>query len=199
MLGVVVLLVSMGIAGEEKVPGWEVDVFRLVNDVPGALYPVVWALMQFGTFVSVPVATLAALVFRRWRLAIVIAMSGAGVYYLARVVKDVVVRLRPGVLLEDVHLRGIGTLGLGFPSGHAAVSAALAVAISPYVTRTWRRVVVALAVFVSFARVYVGGHLPLDSVGGAGLGVALASAMHLLVGVPASTPAPRIETASDAA
>jgi undecaprenyl-diphosphatase len=75
------------------------------------------------------------------------------------------------------------------------VSAALAVAISPYVPRVWRRVLVGLAVFVSFARVYVGGHLPLDSVGGAGLGVALASAMHLLVGVPASPVKNSAETA----
>lgn len=189
MVGVIVLLVSMGISSEETIPDWEVDVFRLVNDLPGALYPVVWPLMQFGTFISIPIATVLALAFRRVRLAIAIAVGGVGVYYLAKVVKDVVIRLRPGALLEDVHLRGIGTLGLGFPSGHAAVSAALAVAISPYVSRLWSRVLVALAVFVSFARVYVGGHLPLDSVGGAGLGVALASAMHLLMGVPAS-PAP---------
>jgi membrane-associated phospholipid phosphatase len=196
VVGVIALLVSMGISGEETIPDWEVDVFRLVNDLPGALYPVVWPLMQFGTFISIPIATVIALAFRRVRLAIAIAVSGVGVYYLAKVVKDVVYRLRPGALLEDVHLRGIGTLGLGYPSGHAAVSAALAVAISPYVSRVWRRVLVGLAVFVSVARVYVGGHLPLDSVGGAGLGVALASAMHLLLGVPASPATTSAETAT---
>ena len=42
-----------------------------------------------------------------------------------------------------------------------------------------------LAAFVSFARVHVGAHLPLDVVGGACLGVALGSAANLVLGADA--------------
>lgn len=175
----------MTIASAEKVPGWEIDAFRLVNSFPQALYPLVWPLMQFGTFIAIPALTVVALGFRRWRLAGVMAAGGIGVYYLAKVVKEIVYRLRPGALLTQVHLRGIGAPGLGFPSGHAAVSAALAVAASAYVNRGLHWVSIALAVIVSFARVYVGGHLPIDVIGGAALGVAVSSALHLVLGVPA--------------
>ena len=39
-------------------------------------------------------------------------------------------------------------------------------------------------VLVALARVYVGAHLPLDVVGGAALGVAVAAGVHLALGRP---------------
>jgi membrane-associated phospholipid phosphatase len=39
-------------------------------------------------------------------------------------------------------------------------------------------------VFMAFARVYVGAHLPLDVVSGAAIGAAMPSVLHLLFGVP---------------
>jgi membrane-associated phospholipid phosphatase len=43
----------------------------------------------------------------------------------------------------------------------------------------------ALALTVCLARVHVGAHLPLDVVGGAGLGLAIAGGVRLLLGRPA--------------
>ena len=45
-----------------------------------------------------------------------------------------------------------------------------------------------LATFVSFARVYVGAHLPLDVAGGACLGVAIGSAVNLALGMDGDRP-----------
>ena len=48
---------------------------------------------------------------------------------------------------------------------------------------------IVLAIVVPINRMYVGAHLPLDLVGGAALGVTVASAVNLLIGVPVHAPA----------
>jgi membrane-associated phospholipid phosphatase len=167
----------------EHVGELEERVFRWVNDAPDFLYPPWWALMQYGTFITIPLATVIALLLRRIWLAVELAVAGIGVYLIAKVVKEAVPRGRPGAVLDGARLRAIGSEGLGFPSGHAAVSAALAFVLFAYLPRAWRWAFVALGVIVSVGRLYVGAHLPLDVVGGAALGVATGALVTFVGGV----------------
>jgi membrane-associated phospholipid phosphatase len=166
-----------------RVSEFEERAFRAVNEISGTVYPALWPLMQFGTFIAIPVVVVVALVFRRVRLAVEAGAAGVSAYVLAKVVKGLFPRDRPGALLADVHLRGIGIGGRGYPSGHAAVSAALAYVVWPSLPRPWRWVVAILAAVVSLMRMYVGGHLPLDVLGGAALGVACGAVVTLIGGV----------------
>jgi membrane-associated phospholipid phosphatase len=163
----------------------ERSVFRAVNDLPAAIYPVpAWLFMQLGNFLVVPVTALAALVARRFRMAATIAVAGIGTYVLAKVVKRFVERGRPDDLVPDVNIHGAASHGLGFVSGHVAVISAIAVAVWPYLGRRGRIAVVVLAGIVGLLRVYVGAHLPLDITGGIGLGVACGGLARLLLGAP---------------
>jgi membrane-associated phospholipid phosphatase len=103
-----------------------------------------------------------------------------------KVVKKIVVRGRPSELLDDVRIRGTAALGRGYVSGHAAVVVLLAVLAWPYLGRRGRIGVLIVGSFVCLARVYVGAHLPLDIVGGASLGLAMAGAVRLILGRPAT-------------
>jgi membrane-associated phospholipid phosphatase len=145
----------------------------------------VWAVMQLGNVAVIPIAALAAAIFRRFRLAVEILVGGLLAYWLAKVVKDQVGRGRPGALLEDVVLRDSSPFGLGYVSGHAAVVAMIATVTTPWLPPRWRWVPWVLAGAVCLARVYVGAHMPLDVLGGVALGVALGAAMRLLFGRPA--------------
>jgi undecaprenyl-diphosphatase len=51
------------------------------------------------------------------------------------------------------------------------VAFALAAVLAPSLPRRWRPVAFGLATVVAAARVYAGAHLPLDTIGGAGLGL----------------------------
>lgn len=62
--------------------------FRWVNDGPDFLYPGWWVLMQYGTFITIPLAALISLLLHRIRLAVELAVAGIGVYVFAKVVKE---------------------------------------------------------------------------------------------------------------
>lgn len=70
--------------------------------------------------------------------------------------------------------------GHGYVSGHSAIAAALAVALTVVVPARWRWLPWVLAIFVGIGRMYFGAHLPLDIVGGYGLG-ALCAGVTLAV------------------
>ena len=154
-----------------------------VNGWPDWLAWPLWPVMQFGMVVA-PFAAggLAWYLTRRRQPAAALVGTGFVMWLLAKVVKAVVDRPRPGQLLEEVAYRvDGGPDGLGYVSGHAAVGFVIAAVASPYVGRRWAAVLWALATGAATLRVYVGAHLPLDSIGGAGLGLAAGAAVLLII------------------
>jgi membrane-associated phospholipid phosphatase len=184
------LLVGTGAVAANGVPDLEERVFAWVNDLPGGLEPVLWAPMQLGSlFGPVVVAAGSWLAWRRWRPPVGALLIGVVSWQAAKVVKEGIDRGRPGDVLDEIVRRG-GTPvdGLGYVSGHSAVAFALATVVSPYLRRPWRWAGYGVAGVVSLARIHVGAHFPLDTVGGAALGVTLALLYHLAVGIPDDAP-----------
>jgi membrane-associated phospholipid phosphatase len=179
--GIVVLATSALLARSGEY-GWEATIFQAINGLPANIHPFIWALNQYGTAITIPLAAVAALVFRNWRMAISLAVSGIAVYWLAKVIKGYVARGRPAALLEGVVEREtFASMSLGYPSGHAAVAWAITIIVLAYLGRPWRIAAVALAIIVPLYRIYVAAHLPLDLIGGAALGVTVASAVNLML------------------
>lgn len=192
--GAVVMALSALPASAATVSGAEVGAFRAMNDLPDAPSALVWTPMQLGSIVAVPATALVAAALRRVRLGLALGLGGLLAWLVAKVVKSEVMRGRPGALLEEAVLRDAPAGGLGFVSGHAAVAVALATLAWPYLGSKGRALVAVLAVLVGVLRVYVGAHLPLDIVGGAGLGLVAGGVVRLALGrpaPPASAPEPQ--------
>lgn len=177
---------------EATVPRWEERLFRRINGLPDTVWPVAWLPMQLGSVGgSVLVVSLAGFVTRDRRLTLAALGASQAAWWTGKVVKALASRGRPAALLSDVRLREAAR-GLGYVSGHAAVAFALASVVAPAVPRRWRPPTFATAAVVGACRVYAGAHLPIDVVGGAGLGVLAGTAGRWLLGLGgAGVPAPR--------
>jgi glycosyltransferase 2 family protein len=161
------------VAAQQRVPGWEAWLFERVNDLPGVLWPILWGPMQLGSLAGgLAVVAVTQVLGRDVRLTGAALVGCLTAWWAAKGVKSLASRARPGALLADVHLREHAG-GLGYVSGHSAIAFALAAVLGPSVPRRWQPVVAAVATAVALARVYAGAHLPLDVIGGAGLGLLL--------------------------
>jgi len=121
-----------------------------------------------------------AALWRRWAVfgltVVAVALADAS----ATGLKAAFERERPPLrYTEPAPLVGVPDSG-SFPSGHAATSFAGA-AILSFAFPRLAPIMLVLAAAVAFSRIYVGVHYPLDIVGGAVLGVAVAVGLKFVV------------------
>jgi undecaprenyl-diphosphatase len=149
--------------------------------------------MQLGTLGAAPVAAGAAWLAGDRQLAARLLAGGAGTWALSKLVKQMVRRPRPALLLPGTRLRGPDATGLGYLSGHAGVATSLGAAALPHLGPAGGALTLGAIPAVGLARVYVGAHLPLDIAGGAALGLAIDAAVTLVkeMAVPPRTPGKR--------
>ena len=190
--GLAVLVLCMFLVRSGEVGDVEEAVFHAINGLPDFLHGPMWVFQLPGVLVFPLLVAAGALLLRRYRLAAAIALLVPIKLVLEkRVVKVLVERQRPGTSVSDAILRDASPTGLSFPSGHTILGFALAGLLAPYLGRVGRIVVYVAAMLNAVARIYLGAHNPLDVVGGAGLGVAIAGALNLVFGVPVQPSADR--------
>lgn len=171
------------------VGGLERRLFESVNGWPDAVRWPLWVFQTLGVLGMPLVVAVVAAAMRRWRLALALVLLVPLKLLVEKdLLKELVHRERPGTTIPGAVLRDVPSAGLSFPSGHAVIAFGIVVLLAPYLRRRWLLLVVALAVLNSLARVYLGGHSPLDVVGGAAAGAAVGALLNLLVGVPVRPP-----------
>jgi len=186
----VVLAVSLAVfagcalvAADGRVGPAERAAFHAVNGLPDWLYGPMLAFQYLGVLAMPLVVAVGALAVRRWRLAAALVLVVPAKLALERAVKWLVQRERPGTTVADAVLRGVHPAGLSFVSGHAIITFAIAGLLALVLPRRWAVVAFVLAALNAVARVYLGAHNPLDAVGGAAVGLAIAAALDLLLDV----------------
>ena len=171
------------IAASGRVGPVERALFHAVNGLPAWLYQPMLVFQYLGVLAMPLVVAAGALALRRWRLAGALVLVVPLKLATERLVKLLVQRERPGTTVPDAILRGVHPAGLSFVSGHAIITFAIAGLLALVLPRRWAVVVFVLASLNAVARVYLGAHNPLDVVGGAAVGLAIAAALDLVLDV----------------
>ena len=181
--GLAVFAVCAVIAADGRVGPIERAAFHAVNGLPEGLYRPMLLFQYLGVLAMPLVVAAGALALRRWRLATALVLVVPLKLALERLVKLLVQRERPGTTVPDAILRGVHPAGLSFVSGHAIITFAIAGLLALVLPRRWAVVAFVLATLNAVARVYLGAHNPLDVVGGAAVGLAIAAALDLVLDV----------------
>lgn len=174
--GLAVAAGSWALAVTREVPPWERSVFFALNGLPRPVGVVLWAPMQLGSLAGGVLAGAAlGLLDRSVATAAVLVGTVVVAWLLAKLVKGRVRRGRPADFFAEAVLREHAA-DFGYVSGHTMVAVALAVACGPAIPAGGELALLGACLLVGAGRLYVGAHLPLDVVGGAGLGVAVGAA-----------------------
>src|SRR6266487_5749303 len=171
------------VVADGRVGPAERAVFHAINGLPGWLYRPMLLAQYLGVLAMPLVVAAGALAFRRWRLAVALVLVVPLKLGVERVPKLLVQRQRPGATVPDAILRGVPHGGLSFVSGHAIITFAIAGLLVLVLPRRWGIVAFVLATLNAVARVYLGAHNPLDVLGGAATGLAIAAVLDLALDV----------------
>jgi undecaprenyl-diphosphatase len=126
------------------------------------------------------IAVLAALYWRRPAIFLYVALADLIAGVSGALLRQAIGRERPPLRFPEPYPLVQVPGNPGFPSGHAATSFACAATLV-WLTPLSPIALYALATLIAFSRVYVGVHYPLDVIGGAALGLGVATALRLLV------------------
>ena len=183
-----VLFAAAAVVLKAGATGWDVSLFRILNEVPPAVASVLTPLSHlFRPAGIVIVVVLIAGFVVAWTRSVLPVAAGAvaaGVAWaLANLAKAIADRPRPYQVVADAVLRQQPAHGTSFPSSHTAVTVAVVIALLPFLPRVLAGVAIGYAVLVGWSRVYLGVHYPLDVLAGAGIGMAVGGAVLLALGV----------------
>lgn len=166
------LFTYLGVIARDRVIfDWEIELFTTIYRWPEALFPFFIVVTQLGNALIVPVLVGVALLRKNLKLGANVLMTGTLTLLLLFIAKEMIARPRPVELLTGVSHHEPMIYGFGFPSGHTALSIAMALTLFAFVPKRWRWVLLVWVIVVPISRIYLAAHVPTDLVGGYALGI----------------------------
>ncbi len=173
-------LVFTLLAKSNTMLGIEQTIFQFFHRIPEKLDVIVINITHFGSTAALYSMATVTFILGQKKLGWSLLINGMGAYLSAWLLKELIMRPRPVGLWNEVLAREGGVISYGYPSGHAAVVAAIAVTLWPHVSKQYRPWLVVIVAAVGLTRIILGVHAPLDIVGGVILGAIVPIATRVI-------------------
>ena len=182
-IGASVVIVAITAVMALHVSKLEKAAYALIADIPEGLRDGFWVTYILGTVGVLIGLTVSVLVARRWRFALILIAAGVVAFGLGVLLQAVVgsEAVRQAAGLDDPATPT-------YPVILVAVSTAVILVASSYLTRTARHLVVALLIVACLSATLLTLGLSADVIGALALGWGVAAAVRFTVGSPAGTP-----------
>ena len=181
VLGCVAVFTILAIYSHyEQMTSWEISLFSFFNNLPSYLGNIFTVATLLGSSWMVGAVCILLLASNKVRLAIYVMILSIVTFGLTEIMKNIVARPRPFVLLQNVPLRTDYIESMGFPSGHTAIVTVVALMLLPHIPKKLKWSAPLAIVLVGISRMYLGVHAPLDILGGFLLGVIVYHTSKLL-------------------
>ena len=180
LTAVVLLGWSALVAHHWTISGWDLRIFRHINNWPDSWRTTFKALsvVRSSLWLGV-IAVVGACLFRFWRLAWRLAVAIIASYAVGFLLKHYIAKPRPFLQLGAVHQRWTDS-GTSFPSGHVMLATVVMLCILPYLPKWLKWLVPVVILAVALSRIYLGLHTPIDVIGGFAVGLGVVSFIRIL-------------------
>lgn len=179
---ILAILVSPGVNGSANSQITKqdyIDFLKISNSHYHALDEFMVIMSKYGREVVWSLTIILLFIFGGWtgkKAAVIMALAMLVIVPIGTAAKDIVARPRPVIPRADFLVAA--DREYAFPSGHAMIVSAGAATVLALFRDSPRKLAISLALaveaaLVCFSRVYVGGHYPLDVIGGILLGVGI--------------------------
>lgn len=142
-----------------------------------------WLLItQLGSVLALGLSALVAWFTGKQRIAYLLIGNGFIAYAICWILKEIVARPRPAILLPTIQANDWSAVGYGFPSAHVAIVTSIVLVLFASTRQSYRNVLWLAIILVGLSRMFLGVHTPLDVLGGFLAGVFVFCATSLFVG-----------------
>ncbi len=140
-------------------------IVQLINLLPTWLHGLFVAISAIGSLAFVIVLALLALLFKRYKASLKVAIAGSGAYVLS-------------VLIHNLSWHANTT----FPATPFAIVTALALVGYQYTPKSRHHYLTSMVILMAVTQIYLGNHATVDLIGGFAIGIIVGSAVCFLFG-----------------
>lgn len=179
--GLLLLVISFGVK-RSVLESTDLQLFEWFYDYQKNNVSLWLLITQMGSVLALGLSVVVTWFVGKQKTAYLLVGSGTIAYAICWVLKELVARPRPAVLLPTIQANDWSAVGYGFPSAHVAIITSVVLVLLISTRRSYKQLLWLAILLVALSRMFLGVHTPIDVLGGFLVGLFVFCATCAFVG-----------------